>query len=152
MSKHTGLTIEIIGFLLTLVEIYLPDASEKMESFIDTAAYRARAYRSWSVAKLGRFLANMAVVIIIVFVAFSGLMLTFESADTLPSITFLAPIVTDITGILVYLIILIIIFISSLTLLLEYFIHFLNLITGGKALGTIGLALALYGLIGNVLQ
>ena len=173
MSIH----LEVIGLSLTVVEIYFPKKSVKLEEWIDTLTMTAPSFLKESISEpISKKLYNMAyriftnnpddtdnidepppsmlelIVVLIGLLVGLGIFALFlyfldKPSSGLPYIFFGLYIIGTL---LIIITIFLKLFIALLALSIKITVHSLNFITRGRAVGAIGLIIAIIGLLGNI--
>lgn len=155
-----SIAIELSGLALACLEIYLPDFSEKLEQLIDKSGDRLKVFRQKMNQSDDKALDKwtnrvLAIILtpILIFIVFTVIrtLINSEPNEWLGWIiiiggSFLVFAMFAYVGVSI-LVGIIAVFLYLIITLLEQIIRFLNAVTGGKAIGTIGLLLGLTGLI-----
>ena len=151
--QYISLPLEIVGFVMVIIEIYKDNEYQKIENAIDNVpsfmSAASNAYASFLMGPEGRNSgSNLFVIIFVVFVAWAIWVIWESNSAEQVTTDFVSLLLTSFyVGFLT-------IFVGPFVLyaIPTVIVRLLNYITGGRALGTIGLILAGLGLLGELYQ
>lgn len=155
----SGIVVEVTGLTLACLEIYLPHFSEKLEELIDKTGDRLKIFRenisNWLEQNHKKWVNRIVFTIlflIFIFLVFGVRTPTEYDSEQRTLMFIILGGSFIVFGIFIHpvieFILLLLFFIPYLIItILELLIRFLNGVTGGKAIGTIGLFLGVTGLI-----